>query len=369
MLVMPVRRGPISPADVVAGVALSAVVFVIVHVDLYAGDPHGDVLAGLAAMLMTLPVVVARSYPLPATVFAAAAALTNWVVVGQYVRCGAAIPAALWLACAVGLRLRRRPAAIAMASVLVYLFAMCSADAALIPLTFLPLAPAATGFWWAGRTIRSRNDTIARITQQNVKLVATRRRTAQLAVLNERQRITVRLDRDLQGHIDAMATAADAGRAQLDDLVTARATFAAIAAEGRTALTQMRADVDALRDVLARPVLTLGRLEDLVERHHGVLTVERAPGSPPDGVPLPGYRIIEQLLGTFDRGSDPVEVLVRFHDAELELCVAGALASVSTRGLEATVAHQRVVIQGGTLVADRCDGRLQWVASVPWAVG
>ncbi|MEO6999638.1 MAG: hypothetical protein ABI112_16280 [Terracoccus sp.] len=363
------RKGPIALADIVAGVGLSVVVFVIVHVDLYASDPHGDVLAGVAAMLMTLPVVVARSYPLPATVFAASAALTNWVVVGEYVRCGAAIPAAFWLACAVGLRLRARPAAIAMGSVLVYLFAMCNADAALIPLTFLPLAPAAAGFWWAGRTIRSRNDTIARITEQNVQLVAARRRTAQLAVLNERQSITVRLDHDLQVHIEAMATAADAGRSQLNDPLAARATFATIAEEGRAALTQMRADVDALRDLPARPVLTLRHLEDLVERHHGVLTVERGSGSPPEGVPLPGYRIIEQLLWTFEGDSGPVEVLLRFHDAELELCVAGAVASVSPLGPEATVAQQRVNLQGGTLVVDRRDGRLQWVASVPWAVG
>lgn len=364
-----VREGPVAVADIVAGVGLSAVVFVIVHVDLYASDPHGNVLAGVAAMLMTLPVVVARSYPLPATVFAAGAALTNWVVVGEYVRCGAAIPTALWLACAVGLRLRGRPAAVAMGSLLVYLFAMCNADAALIPLTFLPLAPVAAGFWWAGRTIRSRNVAIARITEQNVQLVAARRRTAQLAVVNERQRITVRLDRDLQVHIDAMATAADAGRAQLDDPLTARATFAAIAEEGRSALTQMRADVDVLRDLPARPVLTLRRLEDLVERHHGVLTVERGSGSLPEGALLPGYQIIEQLLRTVEGGSEPVEVLVRFHEAELELCVAGAIDSVSTLGPEATLAQQRVNLQGGTLVGDRSSGRLQWVASVPWAVG
>lgn len=53
----------VGAVDIAAGVLLSAVVFVLVHVHLFQSDPHGDIWAGLLATTMTLPVVVARRWP------------------------------------------------------------------------------------------------------------------------------------------------------------------------------------------------------------------------------------------------------------------------------------------------------------------
>ena len=321
--------GGVGVVEIAVGVFLSVAVFVLVHVDLYASDPHGSALDALAATAMTLPVVWARRYPLQAAAVAASGAMVSWLLVGSYVRCGAAFPAAFWLACAIGLRLRGRRALVAMLLVLVDLQAVCLADAAVIPATIIPLAPTALAFWFAGRTIRSRGETIARLAHQNEQLVlATRERTAQLAVDNDRRRISEGLNQQLQRHIEQMAATAAAGRGQVADAQSAQAAFAAIADDGRQTLAHMREVVDALRADAARPPAPdRSRLADLVARHGGVLSIDGDQRRLPEGVELSGYRVVEQLLRAVDADAGlVVDVHAHFGTDELEpaRCRSGA---------------------------------------------
>jgi signal transduction histidine kinase len=391
-------RGPVVAGsglvDLSAGVLLSVAVFVIVHVDLYASDPHGTVLDGLAATSMTLPVVWARRAPLPAAAVLALGGVLNWVFVGHFIRCGAGVPAAFWVACAIGWRLRGRPALLGILLVLVDLQALCLADAALIPISILPLAPMTVAFWFAGRTIRARTETIARLAEQNQHLVETRERTAQLAVDTDRRRISDGLERQLQQQIGDLASTATAGRDRVADPPAARAAFGAISEGGRTALTQMRDLVDSLRaEAPRRPPPDLARLDELVGHCGGTLTVDGDTRPLPGGIELAGYRVVEQLLRTFVL--DPPAVHVHFGADALELRVTGRpLASppfaapakpaaapiapfepiepfdrLEPLGPEVAVARHRLEVHGGTLVANREAGRLQWIARVPLTAG
>lgn len=351
--------------DLAVGVLLSAAVVVLVHVDLYASDPHGDLLAALAAVSMTLPVVWARRYPLPAAVVAALGAIANWLLVGQYVRCGAVVPAAFWLACAVGLGLRGRRALVAMAFVLVDLQAICLADAALIPATIIPLAPAAVAFWFAGQTIRSRDEAVQRLAEQNAELAATRERTARLAVDNDRRRIGVGLDQRLQRRIDGLALAAALGIERVEDPAAAQAAFSAIASGGRETLTQMRDVVDALRSEGPRqPLPDLSRLADLVRHRGGLLTIVGEPRPLPSGIEVTGYRIVEQLLLTFPPAVETVQVSVHFEPDQLELRIAGRQVA-ELIGPEITLARHRLEVFGGSLAFARQPDRHQWIARLP----
>ncbi len=355
--------------DLVVGVLLSVAVFVLVHVDLYASDPHGNVINALVATSMTLPVVWARRYPMLAAATVATGAVVNWLFVGQYVRCGAAVPAALWLACVMGLELRGRRALIAMVLVLVDIQALCLADAALIPASTIPLAPVAIAFWFAGRTIRSRNDTVRRLAVQNEHLVTTRQRTAELAVDNERRRISQGLDEHLQRSIGDLASTAAFGREQLDDPPAAQDAFAAIASGGRETLARMRDVVHELRtDAPREPQPDLARLGDLVSRAGAVLTVDGQPHALPSAVEVSGYRVVEQLLHTFPSAVETVAVHVHFGADQLELRVTGQQVAEPT-GPEVSLARHRLESHGGSLIARHRADQLEWVARFPLMAG
>lgn len=359
----------IRPMDLVAGVLLSVGVFVLVHVDLYASDPHGNVIKAVAATSMTLPVVWARRNPLAAASVAAAGATVNWLLIGQYVRCGAAVPAALWLACAIGLRLTGRRALLAMILVFVELQALCLADAALIPASTIPLVPMATAFWFAGRAIRSHNDNVRLLDAQNRQLAATREQTARLAVDNDRQRISESLEHQLRRRIGDMSATAASGRVRVDDPASAQEAFGAIAREGRETLAMMRDVVDELREDAPRlPAPDLARLSDLVTHHGGSLTVDGRTRQLPGGFELTTYRVAEQLLHTFPIEAGPIDVQVHFGDDALELSVTGRQAREPV-GPEVASARHRVELFGGSLTGGHRADQLQWIARLPLPAG
>ena len=372
------RAWPLGVAggpDLVVGVLLSLGVFALVHVDLYASDPHAGVAGALVAVLMTLPVVWARRYPLPAVAVAAAGALISWLAVGHYVRCGAVIPAGLWLACVVGLRLRGRTALVAMLLVLALLQFLCLGDSAITPPTIVALAPLSAAFWFAGRTIRSRAETMRRVAEQNEQLAATRERTAQLAVESDRARIKTGLDEALQRRLDEMASTAASGQAQVGDPASAQAAFAAIAQEGRQTLAQMRDVVDTLRvDAPRAPAPSLDRLTELVARHNGRLVVDGDRRRLPQGVELSGYRVVEQLLQALDPGPVGPDVQVLYGRDELRLHVSGLGRTDSASAPELAVAQQRIEVHGGQLTTDNVatvagSQWVRWVARIPLGAG
>jgi hypothetical protein len=372
------RSWPLGVAgmpDLIVGIALSVGVFALVHVHLYASDPHAGVVGGLLAVLITLPVVWARRYPLSAVAVAAAGALISWLAVGHYVRCGAVIPAGMWLACVIGLRLRGRAALVGMMLVLATLQFLCLSDSAITPVTMVALVPLAVVFWLTGRTIRSRAETMRRVAERNEQLTATRERTARLAVETDRARIRTGLDAALQGRLDLMATTAARGRAQVDDAASACAAFATIAVEGRKTLTEMREVVDALRiDPPRTPAPNLERLTELVAEHGGRLVVDGDRRPLAEGVELSAYRIVEQLLQALDpapAGADATgaEVRVHYGRADLHVHVSGPGRADSASAPQLAVAQLRVEVHGGRLTTDAAGAPrgqgVQWAARIP----
>lgn len=92
----------LGPAGIVVGLLLTAGAWLQLRGD----ENHASVAAAATALLLTLPVVVARRFPVTAISIAAGAAVLNGLLFGDLVRCGAAFPAALYLCFAVGARAR-----------------------------------------------------------------------------------------------------------------------------------------------------------------------------------------------------------------------------------------------------------------------
>jgi signal transduction histidine kinase len=357
-------------ANIAAGLILSVGVFTLVHVHLDPTDPHGSVLAGIAAVPMTLPVLWARRSPLAAAAVVAAASLANWIFVGHYIRCGAAIPAAFWIACVLGFESRdRRWSIIGLGLILIDLLVQGFADPQISPPTIFAAGPIAIGFWFAGRTIHGRADAIRQVSQQNKEIAATREKSVQLAVDLERERIATGLDTLLQRRINGMGAQAAAAREHVTeaDHLTA-STFAAIAADGRQALADMREVVGSLRnDSPLAPQPDLHALAELVGRGGGRLQIDATQRQIPSSVEVSAYRIVEQLLRAAAADpADPVDVHVTITADALELRVSATTTRESAEpGPELAVVRQRVSFHGGSLATNALPGRLQWVARLP----
>ncbi len=370
----PASRGKrqLGVANIVAGVLLSAGVFTLVHVHLDPTDPHGSVLAGVAAVSMTLPVLWARRSPLTAAAVVALGSLANWLFVGHYIRCGAALPAAFWIACVLGLQIRdRRWVVVGLGLIIIDLLVQGFADPQLTPPTIFAAGPIAIGFWFAGRTIRARADAVRQVAEQNKEIAATREKSVQLAVDVERERIATGLDTLLQRRISGMGAQAAAAREHVTDPEAATA-FAAIAADGRQTLAEMREVVGSLRnDSPLAPQPDLNALADLVGRGGGRLQIDGTQRQIPSSVEVSAYRIVEQLLRAAAADpANPVDVHVTFAPDELELRVSATVSATTTRastepGPELAVVRQRVSFHGGSLATDSLPGRLQWVARLP----
>lgn len=89
----------IGPTGLVVAVALSIAELVLVTSQPAQG---GGALTALLALTMTLPVVLARRFPVAAAAIVAIAALANGLVTDDLVRCGGAFPAAIYIAFVIG---------------------------------------------------------------------------------------------------------------------------------------------------------------------------------------------------------------------------------------------------------------------------
>ena len=92
----------LGPTGVVVAIGLSVIEWVVVR----GSGVEASVLAALLALTMTLPVVLARRWPLLAAAAVAVAAVVNGLLFADLVRCSGAFPAALYIAFAVGARTR-----------------------------------------------------------------------------------------------------------------------------------------------------------------------------------------------------------------------------------------------------------------------
>ena len=356
----------IGPADIVAGVLLSVVVFCLVTVNFFPADPHGNTTAGLAALLLTLPIVTARRWPLPTAAALPLAALLNWLAIGHYIRCGAALPAAFWVAAVAGMKLRGWPSALGLIFVVGNIVVQSVSDPELGPIGLVALSAIAVGFWVAGRAIGARGEALQRVAEQNRHIEQTRELTNQLAVAADRDRIAEGLGGSLQKRIANLGADAETAQHALDQ-PEAAARFAAIAEEGRRTLTEMRSVVGDLRTgaIPASPP-DLERLAALVTAVGGHFTVQGQPPPEQAGLTAAASRMVAQLLAALTVGPPtPTFVDIRFAPEVLEARIAATASPAPDIGPEWTSVRHEVQVRGGTITAERLPDRRQWTIRLP----
>lgn len=143
----------LGPTGVVVAVGLSVLEWVVVR----GPGNEASVPAALVALTMTAPVVLARRWPLLAAAMVAVAAVVNALLFPDLIRCSGAVPAALYIAFAVGARTRETGrgwggAVIGLAVTIGGLLAQWRGDPALnVDASFLPFGIGlALACWGAG---------------------------------------------------------------------------------------------------------------------------------------------------------------------------------------------------------------------------
>jgi signal transduction histidine kinase len=311
-------------------------------------------------LLLTVPVAFRRDYPLAAMAVIGFGALFNWLVIGHYVRCGAALPAAALIAFSVGSRRKWRPALIGAAFVILNAESQAHSDPQLKGFS-LGAVMFALVFVAAGRLVRSRERTVARLRTQTNELRAQRDRTARLAVEADRLRVGQEMDGMLGRRIGKLTADAAGARAALGGSPEgARRRLATIEREARETLGDMREIVGTLRDQPATaPQPTLADLDGLLARcPHLTLTVagERRPLAA--GLELTVYRVVERLLETLDDVPGAgAYVTLRYAPDTLELAVRGRVRSGADLAATIAAAREWVALHAGSLQT-RADGPL-----------
>ncbi len=369
----------VSLLDIALGVLLGAFGVALVTGLTSSPGRHGGVLAALAVLTMTVPVVWRRRAPVGIAAVLGAGAVLNAIAIGRMVRCGPALPALLLCAFALGRRppgLTRRQVAVAIAFLILSVAVQSVTDPNLEPSILVPMVALIAGLYATGRLVESRSSLIAQRRERNEELRRRRGRTAELAIAADRARIAAGLDESMRSRIGEIELAARGGRQALalrDGEEAAREAFSTIEQRGREALAHMRRVVGTLLEVKppSEPQPTLGELERLAQRDGGADVRVHVSGSPrtlPAGVELSGYRTVEHLLDAFrDSRETTVDVYVDFGADELELIVRGPASAIDDQQTALAAARARLAVHDGS-VTSACPGS-EWeaVARLPLA--
>ncbi len=366
----------VSAVDLLLATALSTWAVLLVG-GLTGAHPHGGIAACIGVLAMTVPVAWRRRAPIAAAATIAVGAAFNALVFGHLVRCGPCLPAAFFIAFAIGARTKGWRSVVGLTLVAANIVIQAFSDPRLAPGAenlplFLPLAAA---FYGIGRVVASRMLVGARLREQNAELRAQREQTARLAVMSDRASVAENLDGFLRRQISEIGGTAAAAREVVSvDPVKAQEALASVAVEGRVVLQQMRDVVGTLRDdAPSDPQPTLAQLSELLGRAtvaDARLTVEGTPKSLPAGVELSGFRIVEQLLVALDDAPDAaVDVRLIFRPDALELHLAGPTAMRTDLSAVVGAARARAALHGGTLHVENVEGRLSATARLPLVSG
>ena len=189
--------------------------------------------------------------------------------------------------------------------------------------------------WGVGRILRVRRETAAELKHSAEMLAAEEGGRELLAIAEQRTRIARELQALIAHSVSAMIVQTQTAQRLLDDHPDeADAVMATIEETGRQALADMRRILGVLRrsdsEVDLAPQPGVGQIPALVERVRSAqrpvgLHVEGVPGPMPASVDLGVYRILEDALagGGVDGvdGAGPIDVVLRFHDDDVELSV------------------------------------------------
>lgn len=367
----------VSKVDVAIGVALSSIAVFLVGGGEADNARHAGAAAALLVLLMTLPVIWRRRAPVWVSAALAVGAILNVAVIGDMVRCAAALPALLLCAYAIG-RYPARPRWAAAITGLSFLLVSAGVQGFTDP--ELAGSPHGTGlaesalvllfFFAAGSVIESHARLGRELDRRNDQLRRQRERRAELAVAADRAQIADGLQGQLQTDIGEMRRAAVAARGVLTEggsLQTAAVAFQAIHRRGRETLTRMRRVVGTLLENLPpEPQPSLSQLDGLLEQAVPAdvrLHVRGRPRVLPPGIEGSAYRTLESLLAAF--GADAgqrIDVNVDFEAEALILTVHGAAREPAAiqSALASVKAHAD--LHRGSMTSTSADGR--WMASV-----
>jgi signal transduction histidine kinase len=336
-----------------AAVGLSVYVVVLVN-----GQRGGGVAACFAAIAMTVPIAYARRAPLATSVTVLIATVVNELAFGHLIRCGAALPAAFYLAYVAGNAAIGRIRSGALAAVIAAIVVQCVYDPRLGPAVALAMVPVGLVFFGAGLYVRTRADMVESLRDRTAQIREQREQTALLIVAADRARITAEIHTTLRDHLASIGDLVDAA---VDGTAERIASFAAIELTGRKLLDSMRGMVGTLRDASTQPEPGLADLTDLLAGQttaNGRLSIVGAARALPASIELAGYRATEQVLTTLrDDPAASVEVSVHFSTDSLELRVAGSPAASSDLRRALSLARARVALYGGTVDLDDAAGR------------
>ncbi|GAA2565919.1 MULTISPECIES: sensor histidine kinase [Streptomyces] len=319
-----------------------------------------DALAGVAAVLQTVPLAVRRRWPLVCVALVSFGFAVDQIR-GYHLFAGTALPIALISAGSYLEKYRRATlaaATVAFVGVSVELYRRGPGESVIEFVSFyLVLALA----WGIGAWMRS-----ARAAEAE-----RRSRAAEDARTAERSRIARELHDVVTHHVTAMVVQSEAARyltaapERLDD------TLAAVSDTGRRAITDLRHLLELLNPDhgTAEPrTPPVGRVLTLVEQTRRAgqpveFTEDGTPAASTGSADLVAYRVVQEALTNalkYDHGGK-TSVLVRHGEREITVEVGtdgsgtgAASPGGSGRGLAGL--RERVDVLGGEFSADRADG-------------
>jgi signal transduction histidine kinase len=232
-----------------------------------------------------------------------------------------------------------------------------TADTLIFNLLTLPVS------WAIGYRIGSRGRRADALAKRADELERERDHT----VADERARLARELHDIVAHSVSIIAIQAEAGEALLDEPERAAEAFRSIQSTSRQALTELRRQLELLREVEGEPGLApqpgLSEVADLIERVRAAgletdLAIDGAPTQIDPGVDLSAYRIVQEALTNSLKhgGAARARVQIHYLPGAIELEVAdngagsnGVDGSGSGRGLIGM--RERVALYGGEVSA------------------
>jgi signal transduction histidine kinase len=226
--------------------------------------------------------------------------------------------------------------------------------------------------WLLGDSTRRRRDAATALAERNEQLERTRAAESAAAVAAERSRIARELHDVVAHHLSMMVVQAEGGAVAAGrDPVKAEATFDAIGAAGKQALTEMRRLLGVLKQdgpAALAPQPGAGEIAALIEgvRSAGLdvrFTMSGDPRELTPAVGLTAYRLVQEALTNCVRhsGATAVDVSVRYGPDAVELAVIddgkGGTAEPRPGGHGLVAMRERVALVGGTLDAGPAPDR------------
>ena len=283
-------------------------------------------LAVLAAGLITLPLAVARRWPIAvvATVLASTAVFASITRTPQSIGVFFALLAASFTA---GLRIDRRRVIFLSAAAAISVVAALRTQPDSSPGDYSFTFGLMVGAYLLGALARSRTELAGAESARADRAEEQQELITRVALQDERSRIARELHDVIAHAVSVIVVQSVGGRAMLrTDLDQAASAFDVIESTGQDALREMRRLLGVLRtvdeSVLLEPQPTLEQLTDLIDRAAAAglrptLTIQGEQTRLPAAVELSAYRIVQEALTNALKHAGACDVIVELkYDAD-----------------------------------------------------